>query len=510
MNNNDSIVVNYQKRSFKFILIVYGISAITAALAFSIMKFIGLYDEVKWTHIGILAGLVIAELIIFGIMYKATLKADNNWTSLLNKFKIFTLVICYINYLFIALMIPSRELWVCVFYFVLLGALLLDVRMNVLSIIMSILCQIVIFNFNPSVVPAKEVILRELIIRGIVITLISTGIFIFTFFASRLFKEVEANETMLRESNDKISNLFNNISEFSNGLTSSSDSLATMIEEQTSSIQEIANTSENISVDAAEMLDKSYKSKESLETLLNINKVVSSKIKDTKDVSINLVKVSSGNEESLRNVLGIMEGIIKSIEMTYSATKILEDKSKQMDEIISVIRSISEQTNLLALNAGIEAARAGEAGKGFAVVADEVRRLADNSQDSLRDISTIVNEFKEKTNQVQNLMENNNDKIVIGNKSLSETVSNVINMIVDLKLSGKNIDEINTLMTTLLKETENIVAFNSDIVETTQRTINMFTSVTDAVSESAATSEEIATSAEELKNTAIKMNELTK
>ena len=510
MNSNDSIVVNYQKRSFKFILIVYGISAITAALAFSIMKFIGLYDEVKWTHIGILVGLVIVELLIFRIMYKATLKADNNWTSLLNKFKIFTLVICYINYLFIALMIPSRELWVCVFYFVLLGALLLDVRMNVLSIIMSILCQIVIFNFNPSVVPAKEVILRELIIRGIVITLISTGIFIFTFFASRLFKEVEANETMLRESNDKISNLFNNISEFSNGLTSSSDSLATMIEEQTSSIQEIANTSENISVDAAEMLDKSYKSKESLETLLNINKVVSSKIKDTKDVSINLVKVSSGNEESLRNVLGIMEGIIKSIEMTYSATKILEDKSKQMDEIISVIRSISEQTNLLALNAGIEAARAGEAGKGFAVVADEVRRLADNSQDSLRDISTIVNEFKEKTNQVQNLMENNNDKIVIGNKSLSETVSNVINMIVDLKLSGKNIDEINNLMTTLLKETENIVAFNSDIVETTQRTINMFTSVTDAVSESAATSEEIATSAGELKNTAIEMNKLTK
>jgi methyl-accepting chemotaxis protein len=283
-----------------------------------------------------------------------------------------------------------------------------------------------------------------------------------------------------------------------------------MIEEETSTIQEIANTSHEISVDSKEMLDKSYKSKDSLQTLLNINQMVSLKAKDTKNVSISLVSVSNDNEESLRSVLGIMEGIIKSIKTTYNATRVLEEKSGQMDEILSVIGSISEQTNLLALNASIEAARAGEAGRGFAVVADEVRRLADNSQKSLNDISTIVNEFKEKTNQVQELMEDNNDKIGVGNKFLNETVSNVMSMIEDLKLSGENIDEINKLTSNLLKETENVVIFNSDIVEKTQNTINMFSTVSDSVSESASTSEEIATSAEELKNIAIAMNELIK
>lgn len=510
MGNNDSIVVNYQKRTLKFVLIIYSISALAALATFTSMKLAGLYDEVKWSSIGILAALVIIELLMFRDINKSVQKPNSNWTRQLNKLKLMILVISYINYSYITLMIPSRELWVCVFYFILIGALLLDVRMNVISTILSILCQLIVFKFSPLIMPDKEVIVRELIIRGVVITLISTGIFIFTFFASRLFKEAEANENELKENNEKISNLFIRIAEFSKGLSSSSNSLATMIEEQTSSIQEIANTSEEISIDATEMLNKSYESKESLQTLLNINKEVSSKIKATKDVSINLVSVSNNNEEALRNVLGIIEELIKSIEITYNATKVLEEKSGEMDEILSVIGSISEQTNLLALNASIEAARAGEAGKGFAVVADEVRRLADNSQDSLKDIVNIVNEFKEKTNEVQSLMQNNSEKISIGNKSLNETVSNVINMIEDLKVSGKNIDEINNLMITLLKETENVVAFNADIVEKTQRTISMFSIVSNSVSESAATSEEIATSAEELKNTAIEMDELIK
>lgn len=73
----------------------------------------------------------------------------------------------------------------------------------------------------------------------------------------------------------------------------------------------------------------------------------------------------------------------------------LEERAKDITNIVSIVSGISEQTNLLALNASIEAARAGEAGRGFSVVAEEVRKLAEQSKDAVEEINTNLAHFVE-------------------------------------------------------------------------------------------------------------------
>ncbi|ARD43124.1 methyl-accepting chemotaxis protein [Colwellia sp. PAMC 21821] len=85
-----------------------------------------------------------------------------------------------------------------------------------------------------------------------------------------------------------------------------------------------------------------------------------------------------------------ISSLINSISISADVVHQLKSETKNIEQILDVIRGISDQTNLLALNAAIEAARAGEQGRGFAVVADEVRGLAQRSQDSVNEIESLL------------------------------------------------------------------------------------------------------------------------
>ncbi|MHB8072705.1 methyl-accepting chemotaxis protein [Desulfosporosinus fructosivorans] len=89
--------------------------------------------------------------------------------------------------------------------------------------------------------------------------------------------------------------------------------------------------------------------------------------------------------EAARNLAVIGE---KLSELTSQTQKSIS----QTDVIIDMIKHISMQTKMLGLNAAIEAARAGEQGRGFAVVAEEIRRLAEQSNVSAKNVTTILGE----------------------------------------------------------------------------------------------------------------------
>lgn len=107
----------------------------------------------------------------------------------------------------------------------------------------------------------------------------------------------------------------------------------------------------------------------------------------------------------------------------------LNQSSKEIAEVTSLIANIADKTNLLALNAAIEAARAGEHGRGFAVVADEVRTLAEHTKNATQKINITIKKF------------------VAATASIVEDTESMANMTDESKLAiaefERNISEVN-------------------------------------------------------------------
>ncbi len=116
------------------------------------------------------------------------------------------------------------------------------------------------------------------------------------------------------------------------------------------------------------------------------------------------------------------------VSETVSAMARIEESSRKISDIISVIDEIARQTNLLALNAAVEAARAGEAGRGFAVVATEVRSLAQRSSQAAKDIKDLIVNSSAQVNEGVDLVNRAGaslGKIVESIKEVAEIVSEI-------------------------------------------------------------------------------------
>ncbi len=158
---------------------------------------------------------------------------------------------------------------------------------------------------------------------------------------------------------------------------------ASVIEEATASIQEMAGGAVLVSTEAENAAGNSR-------SVLEAAGDGAGKLKEMVDVMQNV-------QQSSANIYGMMEE--------------LKDSSGKINEIAVLITGISEQTNLLALNAAIEAARAGESGKGFAVVADEVRKLAEDSRQSADDITHLIKAIEEKVEFTYNAMKSEQELV---------------------------------------------------------------------------------------------------
>lgn len=139
----------------------------------------------------------------------------------------------------------------------------------------------------------------------------------------------------------------------------------------------------------------------------------------------------------------------------------INQSSKKIEDIISVIDGIAFQTNILALNAAVEAARAGEQGRGFAVVAGEVRNLAQRSASAAKEIKELITDSVSKTTEGTVQVEGAGKTM----EEIVDSVKRVTDIMGEISAASSEqstgIDQVNTAITSMDEATQQ----NSALVE---------------------------------------------
>jgi methyl-accepting chemotaxis protein len=183
-------------------------------------------------------------------------------------------------------------------------------------------------------------------------------------------------------------------------------------------VGQVRSGTDTISVASSEIasgnLDLSSRTEEQASSL---EETASSMEELTSTVKLNADNAREANQLAIAasNVASKGGAVVAEVVATMGS---INDSSRKIVDIISVIDGIAFQTNILALNAAVEAARAGEQGRGFAVVASEVRNLAQRSAAAAKEIKTLIGDSVDKVDAGSRLVDQ-------AGKTMEEVVASI-------------------------------------------------------------------------------------
>ncbi len=511
MEKKKTAVEVYLSTVYKWGLIILVSACMCATATFNTEKLLGFYPKVPW-----IATILFATMdVIFFISAMAIVKTsfDENGDlkeGRLKIGKIFSASVLIIQWNYILYMIPSRTFWGFLFFFLILMAFFLDIKLLIISGLVCMGSLFVAWGVRgTALLPVKdELFITDVIMCFIGLSLSLAGLSIFVYFVSHFL--VTAKKDELERNNEHVMKVLNSVEVISERLHEAGTSLSKISENESASAQELAATSEQLAESSDTLGTKSDESMENLGELREWEGVVADNVDKVENTSKELLDKSMENERLLNNLHTINGEVSQSMTATTDMAKKLSDAVQEIGATLNLISEISTSTNLLALNASIEAARAGEAGRGFAVVASEVGNLANNTQESLKEVETVIQRVQSSVREITQQIEENSSKLDTQNEYFEDVFESMQGMTALLHVS---VDAINTMGQAHDKQSEVIkrtVSINQEIAQSIRDENIQFASINTMAENNANDTAQVAAQASTINDMVDEMRTLLK
>lgn len=211
--------------------------------------------------------------------------------------------------------------------------------------------------------------------------------------------------------------------------------------------------------------------------------------------------------DALHDLQVINQRTKDSIDIIYGQTNTTNTSAQKIKEATALITDIAEETNLLSLNASIEAARAGEQGRGFAVVAAQIQKLAEQSNESARQIQEIITSLLEDSEkavqtmeEVKEIMEEQNNTVVKTGDQVNQVMEQVEQSIEAIGRVAEKTSTLNDARISVTDTVQNLTAIAQQNAASTQESSASVTQVNDII-------QNIAHDAKQLQDIANSMNQ---
>ncbi len=198
--NKIGILEEYYVKVTRLVINIIIISICIGSILFPSFKVLGCFNTMKWSSV-IIFNLVIAfpEIFIFRWLYRNVVVDGRLVSKIFIRVKQVLSIVIFINYYGFTLLLPTGEFWYVSFYFIILAAFFLDIKMVVRITVGLIISMFLVCIINPLNVPSQEILLQEMLMRISIIGLTTVGIMYLVHFAGNILLNVKMEEAKYKE-----------------------------------------------------------------------------------------------------------------------------------------------------------------------------------------------------------------------------------------------------------------------------------------------------------------------